>query len=124
MKTQMKLLAASLPLTLTLALALPVNAKPPSEKHHEHVIEALELDDGRAEEVRQIMQSYHEQKRALHREVREQMKALHADKQERLGKVLTEEEMAKLKEMKAERHKEADGRKGHHDKKWHKHHSE
>lgn len=90
--------------TLALPLAVPVAAHPSHEGKAEKLIESLNLDDGRAEEVRQILQRFHEQQRSVYEQAKESMKELHKTKHEQLQQVLTEEEMEKLKAMKSGAH--------------------
>lgn len=85
---------------LALPLALPVAAKPPEgHQHGEKLIQALQLDEARASEVREIMASHHEERQALRKEMREKRKAMYEAHQEDLATVLTEEEMNQLKAM-------------------------
>jgi phosphoserine phosphatase len=90
--------------TLALPLAIPVAAHPSHEGKAEKLLESLNLDDGRTEEVRQILQHFHEQRRAVHEQAKERMKELHKAKHEQLQQVLTEEEMEKLKAKKSAMH--------------------
>ncbi len=114
MKTNIILLSLTLLLPATATLARP--APEPGK----HIIETLQLDDGRAEEVRQIMAASHEQRQALHKEVRQKMKALHKAQQSKLEAVLTDEEMAALKEARQERRHQRKskmhGKHRHHDR--------
>ena len=88
------------PLLLTLTLALPLsmvaNAHSTPEHRFEHLVETLNLDDGRAKEVRQIMESFHEKNRAVHQKARQEMK--------------------KLKEMRMEQHRKHKKMYRHHDR--------
>lgn len=72
-------------------------------QHHEKMvnklIEKLELDDGRANEVRSILDASREQKAALREEMREKKKVIHANTKQNLATVLTEEEMAKFEKI-------------------------
>lgn len=72
-------------------------------QHHEKMvtklIEKLELDDGRASEVRAILDASHEQRKALREEMREKQKALREVTKSNLATVLTEEELEKFEKM-------------------------
>ncbi|ABD81986.1 hypothetical protein [Saccharophagus degradans] len=66
------------------------------EEKADKIISKLELDDGRATEVRAILEATHTARKALHEEMREKQQALHAQAKQDLATVLTEEELAKF----------------------------
>lgn len=91
---------------LSLALSLPATMTAfahPSPEPGARIIETLQLDEGRAEEVKQIMTAFHEKRETLQREVRQEMKALRQEQQTQLEAILTEEEMAALKQIRSEK---------------------
>ena len=102
MKLSTLLIAASLALPFT----LPAAAYSAGEHRGEKLIETLQLDDARADQVRQILQSSKEKREQLHRDTKKAMKQLHADTQQKLKQILTEEEIAQLEELRAQKRKE------------------
>jgi len=75
-----------------IALAIPLSAIADAKGKADKITEALNLDAVRAAQVEKIMADYYEGKSAVKAQKKEQLKA-----------VLTEEEMDKLKAMKAEK---------------------
>lgn len=80
-----------------LAVALPFATVADSEDKADHYIQTLNLDDARAEQVRDIMENYHDGK-----------KALKDQKKQQLEEVLTDDEMEKLKSMKESKREKYD----------------
>lgn len=96
MKTVIQSLVLSACLVSVGAIAAPDRAPGPA------MLTGLALDAEREAEVQTIMTHFHEQRLALRKAHREDMKALHQDHRAALSAVLSEEEMAALKdEMKA-----------------------
>lgn len=113
----MKIAALIMAGTLALPLSLPAAAHGSGEHRADKVINALELDDGRAEEVRQLMQDFHAKVRAHREKARAELKPMHEEHRQQLQQVLTEEEMAELDElksrMKSRKHKKPNGDREH-----------
>lgn len=92
-----------------LAAAMPLSAMAGSENKVDELVDSLQLDDKRAEQVREIMNDYHEQKKEIKKVAHDQKKLLKDLKKQRLSTVLSENEMEQLEAVvkeKMERYKE------------------
>lgn len=101
----MKLSTLIIAASLALPLAVPAAAHNPGDHRGEKLIEALELDDARADEVRKVLQATREKREQLHRDTRNAAKQIHAQSREQLKQILTKEEIARLDELKAQKRK-------------------
>lgn len=104
---------------VVLAAAIPLSANAGSDEKTEDLINALNLQDNRAEQVREILDAYHEQKKQIMELAHDQAKQAKELKKQRLDSVLTDEEMEQLKsimEQKKEKYRAAHGEG--HMKKW------
>lgn len=95
-----------------LALALPFSAMADPENKAEHLVEALNLQGDRANQVQQILEDHYDQVKEIKKRAHEDMKQLKEEKMQNLQQVLTEQEMNQLEAIK----KLTKGHKRKHDK--------
>lgn len=92
--------------TLVLAVAVPLSATAGSGDKAEELIKTLNLQDDRAEQVRDILDTYHEQKRQIGELAHDQIRQSKELKMERLESVLTEEELEQYKSIMEQKKKQ------------------
>jgi|GEM_PF-2802908 len=86
----------------------------------DRVVKKLDLDDGRAFEVRTILNETHTARKALSKKRGEQAQALRKSTTEKLANVLTHEELKKFKKISKKSHKKMKHKMKHKMKKEHK----
>lgn len=84
---------------LVLATTLPMSAFAGSKDKTENIIDALNLEGDRAEQVQEIMNDYHEQRDEVKERAHSQIKELKKQKEQQLEAVLTDEEMDQYESM-------------------------
>lgn len=87
---QIKHMVAIASLTLSLPLTALANDK------SDEVIKALNLQGAKAEQVEDIMENYHDQRKEVKERARDSIKALKEQKKQQLEVVLTDAEMDQL----------------------------
>lgn len=100
-----------------LSAAMPLTAFAGEDKSEE-VINALNLDGDRAEQVQGIMEDYHDQKKEIKKLAHEQVKQLKDLKKQRLEAVLSDNEMQQLESMMEEKKEKRKEKYKEHKDKW------
>lgn len=103
-------------LIATLLVVSPIVIAEPGNpgQGFDRVVERLQLDNARADELRTIFREGNEARRALRESYREQHRALKESQREKVEGVLTEEELKALKDMMKKHRKKM--RRHHHGK--------
>ena len=81
-----------------LAFSMPFTALAGMDDKTDEVIKALNLSGPKAEQVKTIMDAYHDQRKQVKERAHENMEALKEQKKEKLDVVLTDAEMDQLDE--------------------------
>lgn len=97
--------------TAVLGALIPMGAMAGSDDKSEKVVEALNLEGDRKEQVQEVMSNYYEQKKTVKEQTKDQMETLKDQKEERLKGILSDDEFEQYETMK-EAHQDK------HDKKW------
>ncbi len=109
MKTATTLLLACILSTLFATTAFADGHKADKQERHakmvDRVVKKLDLDDGRAFEVRTILNETQSARKALNEKRGEEAKALREATTEKLAAVLTPEELKKFKKISKKAHK-------------------
>lgn len=82
-----------------LGMALPMAAFADREDKAEDVVNALNLDGERGQEVKEALEQYHDQKSELKERAKDQMSSLKDQKEARLQAVLTDDEFEQYESM-------------------------
>lgn len=90
---------------VVLSAAMPFSAFAGSEEKIDELVDSLRLDDNRAEQVREILNDYHNQKKEIMKVAHDQKSLLKDLKKKRLETVLSENEMEQLKSIMEEKRK-------------------
>lgn len=96
-------------ISATILAVMSLGVMAGSNEKIDKLTDSLQLDDNRAEQVREILNDYHEQKKEAKKIAHDQKKLLKDVKKQRLSTVLSESEMEQLKsimEEKKERYKD------------------
>lgn len=84
--------------TAVLGLALPLTAVAGDDKG-EKLAKALNLSGDRAEQVEQVLENYHEQRKEVKDQAEERLSTLGDQKKSQLRSILTEEEFEQYEDM-------------------------
>ncbi len=82
-----------------LGMALPMAAFADKEDKAEDVVNALNLDDQRGEEVQQVLENFHDQKKEVKERSKDQISSLKDQKEERLQAILTDDEFEQYENL-------------------------
>lgn len=85
--------------TAVLGMALPMAAFADREDKAEDVVNALNLDSERGQEVQDALEQYHDQKSQVKDRADDQMSALEDQKESRLQAILTDDEYEQYESM-------------------------
>lgn len=99
--------------TAVLGALIPMGAMAGSDDKSEKVVEALNLDGDRADQVEEVMSNYYDQKKTVMEQTKDQVKTLKEQKEERLKDILSDDEFEQYESI-------ADAHKNKHHKKWKK----